>query len=93
MSVYFFMEKIDSRKLSEEALNERRRRAVKLRLAGVSIRETASQCELSTNTVMGAQRAYERGGWAAVKVKRGHRPKGSGRLLSPEEEQEVQWLI
>ena len=87
------MEKMDSRRLPEAALNERRRRAVKLRLAGISVRETASQCELSTNTVMRAHRAYEQGGWAAVKVKRGHRPKGSGRLLSPQEEQEVQWLI
>jgi transposase len=87
------MEKTDTRKLPDAALNERRRLAVKLRLAGVSIRETASQCELSTNTVMSAQRAYEQGGWAAVKVKRGHRPKGSGRLLSAKEEQEVQWLI
>lgn len=87
------MEKIDSRRLPEAALNERRRRAVKLRLAGVSIRETASQCELSTNTVMRCCRAYEQGGWAAVKVKRGHRPKGSGRLLSPVEEQQVQRLI
>jgi transposase len=87
------MEKMDSRKLPDDALNERRRRAVKLRLAGVSIRETAKQCELSTNTVMHAQRGYERGGWPAVKIKRGHRPKGSGRLLPPEEEQEVQRLI
>ena len=87
------MEKMDSRRLPEAALNERRRRAVKLRLAGVSIRDVARQCELSTNTVMRAHRAYEQGGWAAVKVKRGHRPKGSGRLLSPQEEQEVQWLI
>jgi len=87
------MEKTDTRKLPDAALNERRRRAVKLRLAGVSIRETASQCELSTNTVMSAQRAYEKGGWAAVKVKRGHRPKGAGRLLSTSEEQEVQRLI
>ena len=87
------MEKMDSRRLPEAALNERRRRAVKLRLGGVSIREAASQCELSTNTVMRSHRAYEQGGWAAVKVKRGHRPKGSGRLLSPEEEQAVQWLI
>jgi transposase len=87
------MEKMDSRKLPEAALNERRRRAVKLRLSGVSIREAARECELSTNTVMRAQRAYEREGWAAVKVKRGHRPKGSGRLLSAVEESEVQWLI
>ncbi len=63
------MEKMDSRRLPEAALNERRRRAVKLRLAGVSIRETAIQCELSTNTVMRSHRAYEQGGWAAVKVK------------------------
>jgi transposase len=87
------MEKTDSRTLPEAALNERRRRAVKLRLAGVSVRETALQCELSTNTVMRSHRAYEQGGWAAVKVKRGHRPKGSGRLLSPDEERGVQWLI
>jgi transposase len=87
------MEKMDSRRLPKAALNERRRRAVKLRVAGVSIRETASQCELSTNTVMRSHRAYEEGGWAAVKVKRGHSPTGSGRLLSPEEEREVQWLI
>jgi len=87
------MEKIDGRKLSEEALNERRRRAVKLRLAGISVRQTAGQCELSPNTVVKAHQAYLRGGWAAVKVKHGHRPKGTGRLLSGEEEKQVQRLI
>lgn len=91
--VYILMEKMDSRGLPEAALNERRRRAVKLRLAGVSIRETASQWELSTNTVMHSHRAYEEGGWAAVKVKRGYRTTGLGRLLSAEQEQAVQWLI
>ena len=87
------MEKIDGRKLSEAALNERRRRAVKLRLAGISVRQTAVQCELSPNTVVKAHRAYLRGGWTAVKVKHGHRPKGSGCLLSADEEKQVQWLI
>ena len=87
------MEKIDSRKLPEAALNERRRRAVKLRLAGVSVREAAQQCELAPGTVVKAHQAYCRGGWAAVKVVRGHRPKGSGRLLSEAEESEVQRLI
>jgi transposase len=93
ISVYFLMEKMDFRRLPEAALNERRRRPVKLRLAGVSIRETASQCELSTDTVMSAQSGLMNEGLAAVKMKRGHRPKGSGRLLSPVEETEVQWLI
>jgi transposase len=87
------MEKIDSRKLPEAALNERRRRAVKLRLAGVSVREAAQQCELAPGTVVKAHQAYCRGGWPAVKVTRGHRPKGSGRLLSEAEEYEVQRLI
>lgn len=57
------MDKIDSRRLPEAAANERRHRLVKLRSAGVSIRETASQYELSTNTVMRRHRAYEEGGW------------------------------
>ena len=87
------MEKIDSRKLPEAALNERRRRAVKLRLGGVSVREAARQCELSATTVVKAHQAYRRGGWAAVKVKHGHRPKGSGCLLAPEQAREVQGLI
>ena len=50
------MEKIDSRKLPESALNERRRRAVKMREAGVSVREVARQCELSTHTVVEGKR-------------------------------------
>ena len=87
------METIDSRKLPEAALNERRRRAVKLRLAGVCVREAAQQCELAASTVVKAHQAYRRGGWAAVKVKHGHRPKGSGCLLAAAEEWEVQGLI
>ena len=87
------MERIDSRKLPEAALNERRRRAVKLRLGGVAVREAARQCELSATTVVKAHQAYWRGGWTAVKVKHGHRPKGSGCLLAPEQAGEVQGLI
>jgi transposase len=48
------MEKIDSRKLPESALNERRQRAVKLREAGISVREVAGQYELPTHTVVEA---------------------------------------
>ncbi len=87
------MEKIDSRGLPDAVLNERRRRAVKLRESGISVRQTARQCELSTNTVLSAHRAYRSGGWAAVKVKRTGRPRGSGRQLSAEQERQIQWLI
>ena len=72
------MEKIDSRTLSVEALNERRRRAVKMRLQGVSLKETATQCEMSRTTVIAAVKAYEAGGWSAVDVERPGRPSGVG---------------
>lgn len=87
------MEKIDSRTLSVEALNERRRRAVKMRLQGVSLKETATQCEMSRTTVIAAVKAYEAGGWSAVDIVRPGRPSGVGRTLSTEQEREVQRLI
>ena len=87
------MEKIDSRTLSVEALNERRRRAVKMRLQGVSLKETATQCEMSRTTVIAAVKAYEAGGWVAVDIERPGRPSGVGRMLSTEQEREVQRLI
>jgi transposase len=62
------MEKIDSRGLPDAVLNERRRRTVKLREAGVTVRRVAEQCELSTHTVVEAHKAFRRGGWSAVKV-------------------------
>lgn len=87
------MDKIDSRTLSVEALNERRRRAVKMRLQGVSLKETAAQCEMSRTTVIAALRAYEAGGWKAVDIERPGRPSGTGRTLTAEQEREVQRLI
>ena len=87
------MERIDSRGLPDAVLNERRRRAVKLRVAGVAVRQVALQCELSTHTVVEAHKAFRRGGWSAVKVQRSGRPVGSGRQLSAEQEKKVQQLI
>ena len=40
------MEKIDSRPLPLAALNERRRRAVKMRLEGASLKDTVTQLEM-----------------------------------------------
>lgn len=87
------MDRIDSRRLPLDALNERRRRAVKTRLQGTSLKDTATQCEMSRTTVIAALKAYEAGGWKAVDVDRGGRPTGSGRTLSVEQEREVQRLI
>jgi hypothetical protein len=64
----------DGRNIKVEALNKRRQRAVKLRLAGVSVAETAARAGLSQPTVIGAMKDYRRGGWAAVPVA----PRGRG---------------
>lgn len=87
------MDKIDTRRLSLEVLNERRRRAVKLRESGMTLREVAAQAELSVPTVMAAHRAYLAGGWAAVKVKPRGRKVGEGRQLSPSDEARIRRLI
>ena len=87
------MEKIDSRGLPDAVLNERRRRAVKLREAGIAVRQVAELCELSTHTVVEAHKAFRLGGWSAVKIKRGGRPVGSGRQLTAEQEKKIQQLI
>ncbi|MCS6762969.1 MAG: IS630 family transposase [Candidatus Protistobacter heckmanni] len=87
------MEKIDSRTLPVAALNERRRRAVKMRLDGVSLKDAAAQCEMSRTTLIAAVKAYRAGGWKALDVERPGRPQGTGRTLTAEQEREVQRLI
>ncbi len=68
------MSKIDSRTLPVDPLNERRRRAVKMRLDGTSLKDTAAQCEMLRMTVIAAVKAYEAVGWKAEDVDRGGRP-------------------
>lgn len=87
------MEKIDSRTLPLQALNERRRRAVKMRMDGYGVDETARQCELARGTVIAAHKSYLSSGWSGVDVTRGGRPQGSGRVLSDTQEREVRKLI
>jgi len=64
----------DGRNVKVEELNKRRIDAVKLRLSGVSIAETAKRIGLSQPTVIGALKAYRQGGWNAVPVA----PRGRG---------------
>ncbi|MGF6971602.1 transposase [Paraburkholderia sp. JPY465] len=87
------MEKIDSRTLPMAALNERRRRAVKMRIEGVALKEVALRCEMSPTTVIAACKAYEAGGWRAVDVGPRGRPSGTGRSLSADQERVVQKII
>jgi len=71
----------DGRNITIDALNKRRRAAVKFRLAGASVADTARRTGLSAPTVISAVKAYRRGGWAAVPV--GPRGRGIKRQMAP----------
>ena len=64
----------DGRNVTVDELNERRIEAVRLRLAGLSVSETATKTRLSEPTVISALKAYKGGGWPAVPVA----PRGRG---------------
>lgn len=88
------MERSDSRLLPVAALNERRRRAVMLRLSGMTLEEVSALCELNKNTVIGAMKAYREGGWEAVTVQQHRGPdRGSGCLLSASQQETMRTLM
>ena len=64
----------DGRNVKVEELNQRRIEAVRLRLSGISVAETANRTRLSEPTVNAALKAYREGGWPAVPVA----PRGRG---------------
>lgn len=62
-----------------EALKERRRRVLEMRLDATSLKGTAAQREMSRRTVIAAMKAHDAGGWTAVEVDRGGRTAGTAR--------------
>lgn len=69
-----------------EASDQRRRRAVELRLTGHSLAAIRAETGLSVPTIVAAHKAFLAGGWAAVAARRrGHAP-GEGRALSAQQE-------
>lgn len=71
------------RELTLAQLNERRLEAVRQRLAGATVADSAQRAGLSAPTVINAMAAFRRGGWDAVKVASRGRRTGQGKLLSP----------
>ena len=67
-------------------LNEKRRRAVELRLGGASLALIRAATGLSAPTVISAYKAFVSGGWPAVPVPGLGRHLGQGRRLSAEQE-------
>ncbi len=84
------MEIQDARKITPEALLERRKQAIMLFKTGMKRYEIAAIVRVTAYTVGQWIKAWKEGGQAALKVKANGRPKGSGRKLYPHEEAEIQ---
>lgn len=68
--------------LSPEKLNERRIKAVQLRLDGLTVVQVCERTGLSAPTVSAAWKAFREGGWAAVPVQPRGRYKGQANVLA-----------
>ena len=84
---------MSTRPESTEVLNEKRRRAVEMRLAGSSLAAIRRETGLSAPTVISAYKAFVAGGWPAVPVKGLGRRVGQGRRLLPDQEQALREAI
>ncbi|TVO50863.1 sulfate adenylyltransferase subunit CysD [Denitromonas halophila] len=76
-------------RLTGDALNQARRRAVELRRQGRTLAEVAAATGLSVPTVVAAAKAFAQGGWAGVDVRPQGRPVGSGRAIDKAIEAEI----
>jgi transposase len=94
MTAEITMERMDSRRLPVAVLNERRRRAVMLRLSGMSVTQVCTLAELARATVIAAVKACQRGGWEAVAVQVHRGPeKGEGSILNEGRQQAIRTVI
>lgn len=87
------MEQAKRARVSIEVLNERRRRAVKLRLQGMKLAEVSAMVELGKGAIISAVHAYEAGGWSEVPVAPRGRSMGDGRRLSEDQERLIRRMI
>jgi len=73
-------------------LNSQRRRAVQLRVDGLSLTKVREETGLSVPTIIAAFKAFTEGGWHAVDVGARGRPQGTGRALTQGQEAELALL-
>ncbi len=87
------MEKEDARKQSREVLHERRKQVIRLHRKGVGVMKISEQTGLSWSAVNVALRLYETGGAPALKPGVRGAKSGTGRALTPEQEEAIQRTI
>ncbi len=81
------------RRLTGDALNRARRRAVELRRQGRTLAQVSAATGLSVPTVVAAAKAFAQGGWTAVDVRPQGRPVGSGRAIDKAREDEIRTAL
>jgi len=75
--------------LAPEKLKQARRRAVQMRLSGHTLADTATETGLSVPTIIKVFKAFESGGWAAIKPAQRGRKAGEGSGLSTAQQQRL----
>ena len=83
------LEKNDARKVDSKTLQYLRNRAIQLREAGRSNKDTAQILGIATETASRWYSSYKRSGKKAIIVKKTGRPKNVGKTLSQEQEQRI----
>ena len=87
------MEKESARNQTLEQLHERRKQVVRLHKAAMGIMKIVALTGLTYPTVRSAIDRFEQGGWEALKPKARGRLRGTGRVLSAQQETLIQEQI
>ena len=87
------MDKEDARNQTLEQLHERRKQVVRLHNQGHKIMKIVDMTGLSYPTVRHAIDLYQTGGWSAIRPTARGRTAGQGRVLTAEQEQQIQRAI
>ena len=87
------MEKIDTRKLKPEVLQQLRNQAIRLRKKGMTYKAISEVIDVHHTTICRWWKAYERQGKKGIRLKTRGRKHGAKRTLNPEQEKELQKII
>jgi len=79
--------------ISQEAQYQIRKNVVRLLKSGKTGKEIAKLLDVSEGHVSGVKKAYNTGGFEAIRSKKRGRQKGAKRILTPEQEREIQKII